>query len=130
MRELGFSEHWPKLNAGLLFTTFRYPRRHRDWQVEEVVRVVYRPRSPKRDVLGVARIIRKEVKDTSKEFTYYGSNTPVVIRPEEAEEDGFTGMHGGGSIEKMKKWLRETYGYRFYSEPVMHKLTLYWMEIP
>lgn len=131
MRILGFSKKWGKLNNELLFTTFRYPRRDRDWQIEEVVQIVYKPRSKDREPLGIARIIRKQKKNTTKQWSYYPSthfpNTPDMITPEEAYEDGFSGVHGGGSIGKMLDWLRESAGMRFYREPIVNKLTLYWI---
>ena len=131
MRILGFSKLWSKLDNDLSFTTFRYPRKDRDWEVEEVVKVVFKPRSKDRKELGIARIIRKDKKDTSKRWSYYPSfqkNTPDMIDPSEAEADGFTGMHGGGDVTKMLDFFRESYGYRFYQEPIMNKLTLYWIE--
>ena len=132
MRILGFSKKWPKLNNEILFTTFRYPRRDKDWQVEEVVQIVYKPRSKEREPLGIARIIRKQEKDTGKDWSYYPlpsfPNTPDMITPQEAYEDGFSGMHGGGDIKGLLKWLREFAGIRYYREPIVHKLTLYWIE--
>ena len=63
MRILGFSTKWDKLDNDLLFTTFRFARKDapkgRDWAVEEAVQIYYKPRSPRREFLGVARIIRK-----------------------------------------------------------------------
>jgi len=138
MRILSFSERWTKLNKSwfepnlLTFTTFRYPRRDKDWEVEEVVKIVYKTRSPNREELGMARIIRKDEKNTEKRWSYYPlpsfPNTPDMITPEEAKEDGFTGMHGGGDVEKLLDWLRESAGIRFYREHIVHKLTLYWIE--
>lgn len=132
MRILGFSKRWPKLNNKILFTTFRYPRRDKDWQVEEVVQVVYKPRSKEREPLGIARIIRKQEKRTDKRWSYYPlpsfPNTPDMITPEEAYKDGFSGMHGGGDIDKLLTWLRETAGSRYFRESVVNKLTLYWIE--
>lgn len=132
MRILGFSKKWGKLNNQILFTTFRYPRRDKDWQVEEVVQVVYKPRTKIREPLGIARIIRKEEKNTGKDWKYYpfpsSPNTPDMITPVEAREDGFTGMHGGGDIKGLLKWLRESAGMRYYREPIVNKLTLYWIE--
>lgn len=131
MRELGFSKKWGKLRE-LTFTTYRFPRKDKDWQVEEVVKCVYKPRSQEREVLGVARIIRKESKDLNKQFHYYVGgysepNTPGILTPDEAEADGFTGMHGGGDTEKMRKFFVDTYGYSRCKEPI-NKLTLYWFE--
>jgi len=132
MRILGFSKKWTKLNNEGLFTTFRYPRRDKDWQIEEVVQVVYKPRSKGREPLGIARIIRKQEKDTKKQFSYYPlpsfPNTPDMITPEEAYKDGFSSMHGGGNIEGLLTWLRESAGIRFYRESLVNKLTLYWIE--
>lgn len=134
MRILGFSQHWPKLANELLFTTYRFPRKDKDWEVEEVVQIVYKPRSKEREVLGVARVIRKQGKDLSKRFLYYPGlgnsykeNTPDTITPSEAEEDGFGGMHGGGDTEKMRQYFIDTYGYSKCREPI-NKLTLYWIK--
>jgi len=132
MREIGFSKRWGKLRD-ILFTTYRFQRKDKDWQVEEVVKCVYKPRSKEREVLGIARIIRKEPKDLNKRFFYYPGignytekNTPDTITPDEAEADGFTGMHGGGDTEKMRKFFVDTYGYSKCKEPI-NKLTLYWL---
>ena len=94
MRVLGFSKKWTKLNNPIIFTTFRFPRKDRDWEAEEIVQVVYKPRSKDREVLGIARIIRKEKKDLNKRWQYYSlkvPNTPDMITPLEAKEDGFPG---------------------------------------
>ena len=132
MRILGFNKKWTKLNNEILFTTFRFPRKDKDWQVEEVVQIVYKPRSKEREPLGVARIIRKQPKDLNKRFRYYTGgwiepNTPDTITPNEAEDDGFTGIHGGGDLEKMRQFFIDTYGYSKCKEPI-NKLTLYWVE--
>ncbi len=130
MRELGFSKKWGKLKE-LMFTTYRFTRRDRDWETEEVVKCVYKPRSKEREVLGIARIIRKQPKNLNKFWQYYPTpnypNTPDMISPSEAKEDGFTGMHGGGDIEKMRKFFIDTYSYSKCQEPI-NKLTLYWIE--
>ena len=132
MRILGFSEKWPKLNNEILFTTFRFPRKDKDWEVEEIVQVVYKTRSKDREPIGIARIIRKETKDLNKEWTYNPlpgrPNTPDMISPWEAKEDGFTGMHGGGDIEKMMRFFKDAYGYHRCRTELMNKLTLYWIE--
>ncbi len=131
MRIIGFSKKWAKLDK-ILFTTYRFPRKDKDWQVEEVVQAVYKPRSKEREVLGVARIIRKESKDLNKRFNYYPfpscPNTPDMITPSEAADDGFTGIHGGGDTEKMRKFFLDTYGYSKCKESI-NKLTLYWLEV-
>ncbi len=130
MRILGVSQKWGKLN-NLLWTTYRFTRKDKDWEVEEVAQVVYKPRSKDREILGVARIIRKELKDLDKRFSYFPTpnspNTPDMITPSEAEEDGFTGMHGGGDIKKMRQFFISTYGYGRCSNELINKLTLYWV---
>jgi hypothetical protein len=138
MRILGFSTKWDKLNNDLLFTTFRFARKDavkgRDWAVEEVVQIYYKPRSPKREFLGIARIIKKDSKDLNKRFTYFQSlgspyvtNTPDTITPDEAESDGFTGNHGGGDTEKMRRYFLDTYGFSKCEKEPIYKLTLYWI---
>jgi hypothetical protein len=138
MRILGFSQKWDKLDNDLFFTTFRFARKDapkgRDWAVEEVVQIYYKPRSPKREYLGIARIIRKEPKDLNKRFIYWqalGSpsltNTSDTITPDEAENDGFEGNHGGGDTEKMRRFFQDTYGYSKCHNELINKLTLYWI---
>jgi len=58
VRILGFSKKWTKLNQDE-FTTFRLPRKDKDWQLEEVVQVVFHPRHKDREVLSIAQIIEK-----------------------------------------------------------------------
>ncbi|KKM15635.1 hypothetical protein LCGC14_1694120 [marine sediment metagenome] len=68
MRIIGFSKKWEKFN-NVEFTTFRFPRKDRDWSADEEVQVVLKPRSKEREPLGVARIIHKEtlaIRDISK----------------------------------------------------------------
>ena len=129
MRILGFSKKWDKLYNPILFTTFRYPRRDRDWEVEEVVQVVFKPRTKDREPLGIARIIRIKEKDMGNEWRYgFGMpvrppNTPDMISPDEAKEDGFTGQHGGGDVRAMIDFIKD------YSRGnIVNKLTLYWIE--
>ncbi len=132
MRILGVSKKWDKLNNEILFTTYRFTRKDKDWEVEEVAQIVYKPRSKAREILGIARIIRKQEKHLGKRWNYYplpGSpNTPDMIDPAEAEEDGFTGRHGGGDVEGMQQWFRETYGWSKCDREPINKLTLYWIE--
>jgi len=136
MRILGFSEHWKKLDNDLLFTTFRFARKDadkgRDWAVEETVQIFYKPRSPKREYLGIARIIRKEPKNLSKRFSYFGNyqeNTPDVIRPDEAKDDGLSNF-GGGDTEGMRNYFRKTYGWSKCDNEPIYKMTLYWIKKP
>ena len=128
MRILGFSKKWDKLNKPWYardihtFTTFRYPRRDRDWEVEEVVQVVYKPRTKEHEPLGIARIIRKEERDLSKKYSDYLVSPPDLITTSDAEEDGFTGRHGGGDVEAMIDYIKD-----WGRPPMINKLTLYWI---
>ena len=134
MRILGFSKKWPKLNKQWYerdlhtFTTFRYPRRDSDWGVEEVVQIVYKPRSKEREPLGIARIIRIETKDMGKNcysFYHYADamKDSEIILTSEAEEDGFTGRHGGGDVRAMIDYIKD-----WKRGDIINKLTLYWIE--
>ena len=127
------------MSNDLLFTTFRFARKDadkgRDWAVEETVQIFYKPRSPKREFLGIARIIRKQPKDLTKRFTYWqalGSpsitNTPDTITPDEAEADGFEGNHGGGDTGAMRDYFHKTYGWTKCDREPIYKLTLYWIK--
>ena len=87
MRILSFSKHWNKLEKDE-FTTFRFPRKDRDWEAGEVVQVYYKNRTPQREYLGIARIFRKEERWVSD------------IRNDEAIEDGFP-----SGKEEMWQWL-------------------------
>ena len=135
MRILGFSKKWGKLNKQWFesdyhtFTTFRFPRKDRDWEIEEIVQIVYKPRSKEREPLGIARIIRKQEKDLSKKYYEFNgvNKSPDVLTPDDAKEDGFIGMHGGGDVEKMMKFLSDSYGYCAVRDRPMNKLTLYWI---
>jgi hypothetical protein len=115
MRELGFSKMWLKLQQNT-FTTFRFPRKDRDWAVGETVKVVYHPRHKDRRVIGQARIILKEQR------TFLGKpiDTPQ-ISTEEAIADGFDSLSG------MLGWIAKTYGH-IPVEPI-NKLTIQWMEV-
>ena len=112
MRILGFSKEWDKLKQDE-FTTFRFSRRDRDWEVGEVVQVVYKPRSKEREVLGVVEIV-------SKEARCFAVGTRHCTTREEAIEDGFSGF------QEMRKWLLQTHGKRV-DEEWMNKLTLRWV---
>jgi len=131
MRILGFSKKWDKLDKDWYardihtFTTFRYPRRDRDWEVEEVVQVVYKPRSKEREPLGIARIIRIQPKDMSKQYNHYLVSPPDLIIASEAEEDGFTGRHGGGDVKAMIEFIKD---WKRPDPNKVNKLVLYWIE--
>ena len=102
MRILGFSKKWDKL-SDIEFTTFRFPRKDRDWSAGEKVQVVFKPRSKEREPLGIARIIFKE-------FRF-----PLAITGDEAIKDGFNNA--------LEMWL-------FLKKPKndtpINKLTLRW----
>lgn len=134
MRILGFSKKWPKFHLNKpveergIFTTFRFPRRDRDWMVEELVQVVFKPRRKGGgEFLGIARIIRKQPKDLIKDFSYSQPNSLDIITPEEAYDDGFSGMHGGGDTRKMRQYFYDTYGYSKCEKELINKLILYWI---
>ena len=127
MRILGFSRRdWidyetghPKLEEDK-FTTFRFKRRDRDYEVGEVVQVVIRPRTPGREILGSAMIINKEERRSSLlRPVLLPEGTPLAITEDEARRDGFPTYH------EMRGWLYKTHGKRLYQEP-MNKLTLVW----
>lgn len=107
MRVLGFSKRWQKL-SNPEFSTFRFPRRDRDWKVGEIVQIVYKPRSKEHEVLQVAIIIGKEPKQLAD------------ITREEAIADGFN------SRTELRQWMTKTYGRtdRIASNEPMNKLTL------
>lgn len=116
MRILGFAKHWPKLNKDK-FTTFRYPRRDRDWQIGEKVQVVIKPRSKDKVWLGVAEIIAKEKRNVSWKKMEGVRNLAF----EEAIDDGFN------SRTAMISWLYNLYEDRILGEP-MNKLSFVWKE--
>jgi len=108
MRILGFSKKWPKLEQPE-FTTFRFARNDKDWEVGEAVQVVYKPRSKGREPLGNAQIISKESRDCG------------ALTKEEAIEDGFV------SRFEMFAWITRVHGTRWAYEE-MNKLTLEWIQ--
>lgn len=122
MRILGFTKKWDKLKQPE-FTTFRFPRRDKDWQVGESVQIVYKPRSKEREILGVAEIVSKEPRNMVKLLDIIGKehNVPTITE-DEAKADGFEDYWG------MWHWLFDAYrgGQRFIDEP-MNKLTLKWL---
>ena len=97
------------------FTTFRFARKDRDWQVEEAVKIVVYPRSKDKKYLGSAQII-------SKEPRYFMQNavlTEKSVSDSEAQEDGFL------NLADMILWMDKQHGKRIFHEP-MNKLTLRW----
>ena len=115
MRILGVTERWPKLQESQ-WPTFRLRRRDKDWQLGEVVWVVYKPRSKQREVLGIAKIVEK----TPKRF-WGPSVRGNIIHIDEAIEDGFK------NLQEMRAWFLKTHGSRVDTEP-LNKLTVEWTE--
>jgi hypothetical protein len=107
MRILGFQKKWDKLSKPE-FTTFRYPRADKDWQVRETVQVVIKPRSKSPKLIGFAEIIRLE------------SHRMEDITESMAIQDGFE------SLNAMLAWLGKTYGndYRWLWQKPMNRIIL------
>ena len=114
MRILGVSKKWDKLKEPD-WTTFRFERKDKDWYEGEFVQVVYKPRSKDREILGQAKIVKKE----QRHFGLFNIYDPRYLTIAEAQEDGFK------SYGDMKLWFREQYGKRIFDEPI-NKLTLKW----
>ena len=111
MRIISFSKMWEKLSQAE-FTTFRFPRKDRDWERGEVVQVYFKSRSPERERLGIAAIIFKEIRFDGKPET--------DVTRAEAIADGFC------SIRDMENWMIKTHGMVKAWKP-MNKLTLRWV---
>lgn len=116
MRILGVKKKWDKLKEPS-FTTFRFARKDKDWQLDEIVQIVYKPRSRGREVLGPAEIVGKGKR-------WFGAwDLPLgggcFIGDSEARKDGFD------NYAKMEEWFRKQYGGRIFREPI-NKLTLEW----
>lgn len=117
MRILGFTKKWQKLSQSE-FTTFRFARRDKDWQVGEQVQVVFMAGRKQRELLGIARIIGKEMRYF---FSPIDVPNKLLMGHSEAKRDGFEDYYG------MRDWLKKIYGNRIYNEP-MNKLTLKWIK--
>ena len=111
MRILPFQRKWDKLKQ-LGFTTFRYPRADKDWQVGEIVQIVIKPRSKNREYMGTAEIVKVEPIEMK------------AITEGMAIEDGFKNK------ADMMLWLAMTYRnqYRWLWHKPMNRLTLGWVE--
>lgn len=130
MRILGFSKMWDKLKREE-FTTFRFQREDRDWEVGEQVQIAYKPRSKDRQILGVAKIENKEKRYVNSlggkqdrfvawmELTFTGETIPIA-NEQEAIADGFD------SLEQFTSWFYKIYGNKIMVEPI-NKLTLRWV---
>jgi hypothetical protein len=107
MRIISFSKKWDKLKQPE-FTTFRVPRKDKDWQIGEDVTVYYHNRCKDREYLGVAHIIAKENRWVSD------------IRNDEAIADGFP-----NGKEEMWGFLIKSHKGIEARTPI-NKLTLRW----
>ena len=111
MRILGFSKKWEKLSQPE-FTTFRFIRKDRDWEIGEVVQVVYKPRQKGGgELMGVAEIIALKARANMQ-----------YISESEVRADGFE------SYDAMDLWMEKMYGYRRWNFEPMNKLTLRWVK--
>ena len=118
MRVLGFSKKWPKLLQPS-FTTFRFSRRDRDWEVEELVQIVIQPRSKGGgERLGTAEIMSKELRRAAPFYGLAG----LEITKAEAIEDGF------GNQSEMIAWLIGAHGFQRVSTEQLNKLSLRWID--
>jgi hypothetical protein len=115
MRILGFSQDWSKLKQDR-FTTFRFPRRDRDWEAGEAVQVVIKPRSKSRQVRGLAVIVYKESK------YLVGPGVIRQVSDAEAREDGFN------NFADMLLWFSKVHGDRIFREK-LNKLIVEWQVI-
>lgn len=125
MRILGFSKKWPKLQLAE-FTTFRFRRRDRDWEVGELVQIVYKPRRKGGgEFLGIAQVLSSETRwvlnAEDDELKYYADYFEVkAVTEEEAIADGFKDR------ADMVAWIGKAHRLRNVLEP-MNKLTLRWV---
>lgn len=128
MRELSFSQLWPKL-VQPQYTTFRFPRRDKDWQVGEVVKVLFKARSPRdRSVLGIGEIVGKVPRWVMEDDPYklaidYAATFGIAtFTKAEAVADGFTDRAA------MLEWISNGCKLRNITQP-MNKLTLAWQQV-
>lgn len=115
MRILGFSKKWDKLTQSR-FTTFRLPRKDKDWHIGERVQVVYHPRSKDHKLLFIAEIINVESRSFDPAMAPAITNT-------EAISDGF------GGVVSMWAWMDKTHG-NFCSSSIFNKITLRKLNAP
>lgn len=106
---MGFSVKWTKLQQPV-FTTFRLPRKDKDWYIGECVQIVFHPRSEDREILGEAVIVNVEAR------SFDPAMAPKITN-DEAIADGFDNTNA------MMAWLENTHGH-FNASTVFHKITL------
>lgn len=109
MRIMGFSKKWGKLNHQT-FSTFRLPRKDRDWYIGEPIQVVYHPRSKDHKLLFLAEIINVEHR------SFDPASAPLITNAE-AIADGFD------SVNSMRLWLEQAHG-KFNVSRLFNKITL------
>jgi hypothetical protein len=120
MRIMSFAKQWEKLGKEE-FSTFRYPRKDKDWTAGEKVQVFIKNRSPHRLFLGLAEVTSKEHRVLNPD-TRRSDNPPDFphwITDNEAAADGFN------SLIEMEHFMIKYYG-RDYS-PDFNKLILRWI---
>jgi hypothetical protein len=123
MRILGFSKKWDKLKEDR-FTTFRFTRKDKDWQVGEVVQIVYHPRHKDHKRLGTAEIIGKE----QRAMAWHGDKTGITkITNDEAIADGFEDTLNKQAYFHMWEFMWVNYGGGRLLSETMNKLTLGWV---
>lgn len=109
MRILSFSHEWVDYTVNRIkwendfFTTWRFPRRDKDWQVNETVQVWFKSRSPNRRFLCQAQILAKTTRHVDE---------PDCITYLDALHDGFK------SQEAMYDYLEKTHGERLKKETI------------
>lgn len=119
MRIISFCKKWDKLNQPE-FTTFRFPRKDKDWYVGEIVQVYFKNRSPQREKLGVAEIISKEKRNIA---TNWGEDEEApMVSNEEAIADGFENWGA------MLDGLLTMHPVARLAHKTMNKLTLTWIK--
>lgn len=123
MRIISFSKKWDKLKQAE-FTTFRFLRADKDWAIGETVQVFYKSRSPQREKLGIAKIMKKEF----RAMALHGDKTGLPhVTNEEVATDGFSDTEFKRGYFYMWEFLFDNYGgERLLREP-MNKLTLRWL---
>lgn len=112
MRIMGFSKKWPKLFREE-FTTFRLPRKDRDWEVGEQVEVVIKPRSKTREPMMIAEI--NEMEPVSIAVSDFRYRMPTLA---EIQADGFE------NLAEMRQWVSQAHNIPQYCIPSMNKITL------
>ena len=119
---MSFDKRWPKLQQPE-FTTFRHQRGDRAWEIGEYVWVFYKARSKARELLGIAEIIGKELRELDSFFTDGKRIKPLdvpLVTDAEAIADGFQNREG------MVSYLEKREGSNYIS--LLHKLTLRWVK--